>query len=177
MINSMFRRAHTHTHTHTHTLLYRYVCLLFLLLLVLLRAISTIMAAAILLPSPPAVRHAQSVSEWLSLLQLSSLEDRFRDYTLDTISTLWDIQLTTVRIYVCTYVCMLYVFMYECMYVRMYVHVCMYVCMYIMNVILHMYLIAASVDSQYSMFICRQQVHKNMVICNCVCVSVLTRIF
>ena len=54
------------------------------------------MASANLLPAPPPVRHASSVKEWLQLLHLSSLEDKFTDYTLDKITTLWDIQLTTV---------------------------------------------------------------------------------
>ena len=54
------------------------------------------MASANLLPAPPPVRHVSSVKEWLQLLHLSSLEDKFTDYTLDKITTLWDIQLTTV---------------------------------------------------------------------------------
>ena len=54
------------------------------------------MAAANLLPAPPSVRHASFVSEWLQLLQLSSLEDKFTEYSLDKVTTLWDIQLTTV---------------------------------------------------------------------------------
>ena len=57
---------------------------------------SAIMASANLLPAPPPVRHVSSVKEWLQLLHLSSLEDKFTDYTLDKITPLWDIQLTTV---------------------------------------------------------------------------------
>ena len=70
-----------------------------LLSLSLSLSLSAIMAAANLLPVPPPVRHASSVKEWLQLLHLSSLEDKFTDYTLDKITTLWDIQLTTSKCY------------------------------------------------------------------------------
>ena len=66
---------------------------------------SAIMAAANLLPAPPPVRHASSVSEWLQLLHLSSMEDKFTDYSLDKITTLWDIQLTTVSTIITSTVC------------------------------------------------------------------------
>lgn len=54
------------------------------------------MAAISLLPDPPAVGHAQSVSEWLQLLSLSQLEQNFQGYNLKRVSNLWDIELASV---------------------------------------------------------------------------------
>ena len=55
------------------------------------------MAATSLLPPPPRVRHASSVSEWLTLLHLDHLTAKFSDYTLERLSTLLDIELASVR--------------------------------------------------------------------------------
>ena len=54
------------------------------------------MAAVSLLPDPPKVGHAQSVAEWLQLLQLSQLERNFQGYTLKRVSNFWDIELVSV---------------------------------------------------------------------------------
>ena len=55
------------------------------------------MAAVSLLAPPPSVGHASTVVEWLGLLDLLLLETKFDNYTLNKISTLWDVQLTSVR--------------------------------------------------------------------------------
>lgn len=59
--------------------------------------LSTIMAAANILTSPPRVRHCQTLSKWLQLLNLSHLEGHFEGYPLRKIASFWDVQLTTVR--------------------------------------------------------------------------------
>lgn len=54
------------------------------------------MAAVSLLATPPSVGHASTVVEWLGLLDLLELEGKFLSYSLKKISTLWDIELTSV---------------------------------------------------------------------------------
>lgn len=54
------------------------------------------MAAVSLLAPPPSVGHASTVLEWLGLLDLLELEGKFLSYSLKKISTLWDIELTSV---------------------------------------------------------------------------------
>jgi hypothetical protein len=54
------------------------------------------MAAVSLLAPPPSVGHASTVLEWLGLLDLLCLEAKFLSYSLKKISTLWDIELTSV---------------------------------------------------------------------------------
>ena len=55
------------------------------------------MAAVSLLAPPPSIGHASTVLEWLGLLDLLELEGKFLGYSLKKISTLWDIELTSVR--------------------------------------------------------------------------------
>ena len=62
-------------------------------------SLSTIMAAANILTSPPRVRHCQTLAEWLQLLNLSHLEPHFEGYSLSKVATFWDVQLTSVRWY------------------------------------------------------------------------------
>ena len=57
---------------------------------------SNLMAAVSLLPDPPKVGHAHTVSDWLHLLNLPYLEEKFRGYTLKRVSNLWDIELASV---------------------------------------------------------------------------------
>lgn len=57
------------------------------------------MAAVSLLAPPPSIGHASTVLEWLGLLDLLELEGKFLGYSLKKISTLWDIELTSVRIW------------------------------------------------------------------------------
>ena len=57
------------------------------------------MAAVSLLAPPPPVGHASTVEEWLVLLDLEILQSKFENYTLNRISTLWDVQLTSVSLY------------------------------------------------------------------------------
>ncbi len=54
------------------------------------------MASVSLLAPPPSVSHASNVVEWLALLDLSCLEGNFKDYSLQKITFLWDIELTSV---------------------------------------------------------------------------------
>ena len=56
------------------------------------------MAAVSLLAPPPSVGHASTVLEWLGLLGLLELEGKFAGYSLKKISTLWDIELTSVGV-------------------------------------------------------------------------------
>ena len=56
------------------------------------------MAAVSLLAPPLSVGHASTVAEWLGLLDLLHLEGKFVGYSLKKISTLWDIELSSVRI-------------------------------------------------------------------------------
>ena len=62
-------------------------------------SLSTIMAAANILTSPPRVRHCQTLAEWLQLLNLLHLEPHFEGYSLSKVATFWDVQLTSVRWY------------------------------------------------------------------------------
>lgn len=55
------------------------------------------MAAVSLLAPPPPISHASTVLEWLGLLDLLELESKFIGYSLKRISTLWDIELSSVR--------------------------------------------------------------------------------
>ncbi len=57
---------------------------------------SNLMAAVSLLAPPPPVGHASTVAEWLALLDLSLYLCKFEKFTLSKISTLWDVQLTSV---------------------------------------------------------------------------------
>ena len=54
------------------------------------------MAAVSLLAPPPPASHASTVCEWLGLLDLLHLEGKFEQYSLQKISTLWDIELSSV---------------------------------------------------------------------------------
>lgn len=63
------------------------------------------MAAVSLLPDPPKVGHAHSLSEWLHLLNLSHLEEKFKGYALRRVSNLWDIELASVSVCVCVFSC------------------------------------------------------------------------
>jgi hypothetical protein len=56
------------------------------------------MAAVSLLPDPPKVGHAHTVSEWLDVLNLIHLEEKFRGYTLKRVSNFWDIELASVSL-------------------------------------------------------------------------------
>lgn len=57
---------------------------------------SNLMAAVSLLPPPPRVGQAKSVSELLKLLHLSELESKFEPYPLERLSFLWEVELTMV---------------------------------------------------------------------------------
>ena len=57
---------------------------------------SNLMAAVSLLPDPPKVGHAHTVSDWLHLLNLPYLEEKFRGYSLKRVSNFWDIELASV---------------------------------------------------------------------------------
>ena len=56
------------------------------------------MAAVSLLAPPPSVGHASTVLEWLGLLDLLELEGKLLGYSLKKISSLWDIELTSVGV-------------------------------------------------------------------------------
>ncbi len=59
------------------------------------------MAAVSLLPPPPSLGHVTSVVQWLELLELSQLEARFQPYTLQRLSSFWEVELAAVRVCVC----------------------------------------------------------------------------
>ena len=63
---------------------------------------STLLATSRLLPPPPSVRSVDSVAEWLEALQLSQLAGKFEGLTLQKISKMWDIELTSVSVQVCS---------------------------------------------------------------------------
>lgn len=54
------------------------------------------MAAVSLLAPPPSVSHASTMIELLGLLDLLSLEPKFRQYNLKKLTSLWDIELSSV---------------------------------------------------------------------------------
>ena len=65
---------------------------------------SNLMAAVALLPPPPRLGHVTSVSEWLDHLELSHLEPKFMSYTLERLSSFWEVELAAVSgVCVCTY--------------------------------------------------------------------------
>ena len=51
-----------------------------------------------ILPLPPRLMKADSVEEWLDALKLSHLSSHFEGYSLQKISTFWEIQISTVRL-------------------------------------------------------------------------------
>ena len=58
----------------------------------------TIMAAISLLPSPPSLQHVATMAEFLAVLQLSHLEPKFIDYSLEKVSKLMDLELSSVSV-------------------------------------------------------------------------------
>lgn len=56
----------------------------------------TIVTNLSILSPPPRVREAKTIQEWLSLLNLSHLEGYFENYDLKKVSSLWEIQISTV---------------------------------------------------------------------------------
>lgn len=57
------------------------------------------MAAISLLPPPPSVDHVTSVVQWLELLELSHLEAKFKPYTLQRLSSFWEVELAAVSVW------------------------------------------------------------------------------
>jgi hypothetical protein len=56
----------------------------------------TLQATSHLLPPPPSLGGVSTVTEWLEALQLSQLSNKFEGLTLQKISRMWDIELTSV---------------------------------------------------------------------------------
>ena len=59
---------------------------------------SNLMAAVSLLPPPPDLDHVTSVAQWLELLELSHLEGKFSDYSLERLSGFWEVELAAVSV-------------------------------------------------------------------------------
>jgi hypothetical protein len=55
----------------------------------------TLLATSRLLPPPPSLSDIASVSQWLEALQLTQLTNKFEGLTLQQISRMWDIELTS----------------------------------------------------------------------------------
>ena len=58
----------------------------------------TLQATSHLLPPPPLLGGMSTVTEWLEALQLSQLSNKFEGLTLQKISRMWDIELTSVSL-------------------------------------------------------------------------------